>query len=332
MNLLELIKAGRAHESAEQATNEVAKAGTLRGGSVGAIINGEHFGKCARLSALRARGLSINADASRIPMFSAGRSNEDIITAELARVWEDGPILREEEIPINWQLPDGTPVSGRPDIVLCGGSASEPDPRFGIEAKLVSSIWTAIAVNFDLRPRSEHLIQAAHYSWQLGFLPYSLYYSSRAEYHLSTAPKWLQDKFQPGTPDVEFKEDKRKSKGGATPFKITPFDRVYDLTWSGHPDPAQRVLSYHTPGMDVPQQTTLTPAAIQAYYQHVSSLGSDGTAGPRPSAQSIDGSKSYNPCDYCELAGICDMYEDKFDVWLDASRLAIESLNKEKAK
>jgi hypothetical protein len=188
-------------------------------------------------------------------------------------------------------------------------------PLHGLELKLVSSFWTARGVHYDLQPKSDHLIQSALYSWLLRQgdtpLPYTLLYSSRVQWHLSTAPKWLQQKFKPGCYDVEFKED-------GSPFKVLPFNRAYTLTW------VKDRLHYHTDGLKAPVATAIDMPSIWRYYHAVSQLGPGKALPPRPTPLGVDGSKSYNPCDYCPLAPVCDQHTD-YQTWHDHATLTLKS-------
>ncbi len=191
-------------------------------------------------------------------------------------------------------------------------------PDVGVELKGIFSMWSAIGVHFDLKPKSDNLIQAAHYSWALGKLPWWLIYSSRGEFHVSTAPRWLQDKFKPGPVyDVEYRDD-------GAPLKITPFNRVYDLTWNkdGH-------LYYQTDGLDTPVKTAITGEGIKAFYESLTEQRRDGTLGPRPTAKAVDGTKSYLACDYCLLKDTCDTYEKAPDEWRDRVQERVAELKKD---
>jgi hypothetical protein len=318
VDLKQLIKAGRAALQAAHVAEEATKLGQLRGGSVGALVAGQYFGKCPRVAHLRMRGLQLPAEESKLPMFAAGYANEDIVINELTHAWP-GQVLRDDSVPaVDYRLPSGARVTGRPDVILAGADGSL---LAGLELKMIASIWTAKAVHYELKPKSDHLIQAGHYSLALGRLPFSLYYCSRVDWHLSTAPKWMQDRFAAGAAglvhDVEYKDGK--------PFKILPFDRVYELSWERDARTRTERLHYWTEGMADPVATLLTPESITDYYEAVVALGADGTTGPRPGAKSIDGAKSYSPCDYCPLAATCDQYEDDYQQWMDQATLLIQS-------
>lgn len=303
--LLEQQAKGRAVKAVARAAEEQTKLGLLRGGNAGAIIDGEVYGKCHRVSYLRTLGLE--APASKPNMLEAGMASEELVAASLLAAG----LKVVGNQPVEWDLGDGVRVSGRPDLVVTGSSGDAGS--VGVELKLACSIWTVRGVHYDLQPKSAHLIQAATYSLMTG-LPFVLWYRSQVEFHLSTAPKWLTSKFGKGGPwdyDVEYND-----KG--EPLKLVPFDRVYDLAWD-----TDGCLTYTTQGLPT-VRTKLRADDIRTYYRTVASLGTDRDLGPRPTALSIDGSSSYKPCQYCELASVCDRYEgEPFDVWLDHAKVAL---------
>jgi len=309
----ELLDKGRAAERAERAEGEDAKLGTMRGGNTGALIKGKFYGKCARLSWLRSVGLELPIEPETYEMFDAGYGNEDIV-ARLLEASGVG-ILQEEQCPIEWELPNGTKVQGRPDIVI---PTEESDAAYshGIELKLVSSIWTAKSVHYDLRPKSDHLLQAGHYAYQLG-VPYTLTYISRCYWHLSTAPGWLRDKFRGDVYNVKYRED-------GEPLRIEPFRRHYDLEWRDD------VLWYTTEGIEW-RQTRLTWDAIVKYYTVASELGEAAELPAPPCGVSIDGSKSFKACDYCDLADVCKEHKEA-SAWRDHARDFINALNAEETQ
>jgi hypothetical protein len=214
-DILTALDRGHTAKQLTKAKADAEKLGHMRGGSVGVKLpEGTIIGKCARLSMLRSIGLSVPiTPRNKLDMFEAGFANEDIVV-ELLRAGGLS-VVPEAELGYSYTLPSGVPVSCRPDAAIADTSGKLVA---GLEFKLTASMWTAIAVHFDLRPKSDHLIQAGHYALHLG-VPMFLVYSNRSEFHLSTAPYWLQNKFGPGVYDVEFKANK--------PLKILPFNRVY---------------------------------------------------------------------------------------------------------
>lgn len=295
---LGLVKRGLAHE-AEEAT----KVGTLRGGTSGCIADGRFYGKCPRVAYLRYKGVQEPADQASQELFEAGYASEPALLNRLELGLEGGHTLAPAgSLDFQWKTPSGVTVSGRPD-----GGVLDPDGKlvYGLELKLAASMWTTFAVSYDKRPRSDHLIQAAHYSLQLGRVPFALVYSVRNEIHLSTAPKWLQEKFTKDTPFVECKDGK--------PFKIRPHTTVYTCFWD-----AGGRWCYVTEGMDQPQPTVIDADGIVSYYEAVAALDHSPDLPARPTDKAVDGSKSFLPCAYCDFADLCDSHEHKGTrAWMD---------------
>lgn len=320
LSIHELFAAGSQALEAEHDALESTKVGILRAGNTGAVLaDGSIVGKCHRQTWLRFNGTSIEDNDSRKGlMFAAGISNEDSWYSVLSRAW-DGPILREEEIPIRWELEIGdtkTLVTGRPDLVIGtrapkGIGIQKADgswvkPLIGIELKLVSSVWTARDVGIQMKPKMPHLLQAAHYSWQMG-VPFEIWYACRADFAVTG---WAQKQFpyvgERGSELCEY-NDKGEIK------KVRPFIQGYriDIREDGH-------IWWKACG---PAETdwVRSPASVQSienYYKAVLAVG-EGKLGPRPKSTNADGSKgSFNLCDYCPLRPHCDATEKKPEEWL----------------
>jgi hypothetical protein len=267
-------------------------------------LDGEVYGKCQRVAYLRKQGVQSLADANTQELFEAGYASEASLLERLGLGLPEGKRLATtEELNFEWTTENGTVVSGRPDggVVDVATGAVE----FGIEAKLAAGLWTMLGVCYDLLPKSEHLIQAAHYSWRLGGVPFALVYSVRSDYHLSTAPKRLQEKFKPGAPHVEFKNGK--------PFKVRPHTMIYTLSWD-----AQGRWCYSCDRLPEGRVTQITTAGIDAWYHLVSELTPESSLPRRPDIKNVDGSKGYNQCDYCDWAAVCERTEDfTVGAWYD---------------
>lgn len=314
--LLDMIAKGHDASVAKRLADAVPKLGHLRGGDAGAIVGTEAYGKCGRLSMMRADGVEFPVDNDTREQFAGGFKNEDIVAEWLLAGDPSLPLKRESDWPTEWATDNGTPVSGRPDIVLMNEAGTAATTL--IELKSVVSMWSALSKHYDLKPDSGNIIQAAQYSMALGKIPMWLLYSNRSQFHLSTAPKWLQAKFLPGPVyNVEYKDD-------GTPLKIGAFNRVYDLTWGadGH-------VYYHTEGLDRPVKTEVTEAAIRAYYNSVAEHRAAGTLPARPSTKAIDGTKGFLACDYCEAKDVCDNYEGQPAEWRDRFKLKVKELEDE---
>lgn len=148
---------------------EEAKRGQMRGANQGLYVDGRIVGVCHRATMARMLGAEPPRGESWVTkhlMFDSGHANEDSWVANLARAW-DGPILREEDIPVSWsveRLSDGSTVtgSGRPDIVLC----KYKEGFGGVVAAAVSAVldmFTAVpgmerAIDASLRTRITALV------------------------------------------------------------------------------------------------------------------------------------------------------------------------------
>lgn len=186
---------------------EKAKVGTLRGGSTGMIDkHGNVIGTCAALAYLRYKGIKISeVDPNKELMFAGGRLNEDHWFSVLKESY-DGPILCEEDIPTCWETSQGIKVTGRPDIVLCEAKGISIDtirftPKYGIELKQIMSVNSAYNVLINGEPQLKHLMQAAHYMWQLD-CPFELWYTNRNNLDM---PSWMEFRPfpKPGTEGTE---------------------------------------------------------------------------------------------------------------------------------
>lgn len=322
--------------------NEKDKVGNLRGGNSGIYFEDKNkqlvAGKCQRLSYLRMKGVSVGkTDPPRKLMFQAGISNEDIWYETLKRTYPY-KILRETEVPTSWMTDNDISVTGRPDIVLLD---ADDKPKVGIELKLVSSLWTARDVLFEGRPKFDHLIQAAHYSWQLK-IPFELWYTNRVDFATNDManrclPDYGTDKFDRlkqhldiryykkvmsktgnmyGKPvdEQEFLAGRKGYKEGqyyASPIKIYPFRIGYILDWNKD---TGRLMYTNIETMET-EDTIITKQSIYGYYNFVSKMASTKDLGPRPVTLKGDGSSAnYSQCSYCPLNKLCDTVTD-FDKW-----------------
>lgn len=303
---------------------EDVKQGGLRGGSVGLYDEGQITGKCHRLALLRQQGLMVEMDAdSRSLMFEAGHTSEDswVKILESEGSYE---IRREEDIPIKWEV-NGIPVTGRPDIVLFKDGIAQ----HGIELKLVSSRWTALTV-ISGKPKCNHLVQSAHYSWQLGRLPWDLWYTSRVDW--PSPEEWMHfvnkiPKYE--EPGSEYMQWERVGKKMAQPDgtnkiikiwkikKVLPFRVGFTTRWNDSDE-----LEYNLLRKDGSWTTTIiTSQRIHDYYAYVSEMLPNKILGPRPVNLEADGSDGgFDPCGYCPMKAICEQKENDFDDWMSAAQ------------
>jgi hypothetical protein len=254
-------------------------------------------------------------------LFQAGLTSEDSWLETLTAAW-DGVILTEDEVPTKWHTTNGTPVTGRPDLVLCErhlvpATIANPDPTglvevtapvLGLELKLVCSPFTAYNVLAKQQPDLSHLIQAAHYMWQLDE-PFKLVYTSRSNYSLgfgSMKKKW------DSVPETYF-------NGSGT--SVEPFVVEYDLWF----EDGTLVYQIGEPHNSEPQTTDVTVKGIEKYYECTANIAETGSLGPRPEGKNVFNQKmSWHPCDGCPLAEACDDYEHDYELWIDHAKKELE--------
>jgi hypothetical protein len=286
-------------------------------------------------------------------MFEAGHFNEDawctVLEAGLPEGWS---LLREEEIAIRWETDAGTPVTGRPDIVICDETGK---PVKGLELKLSSAVWSARSAVLQGEPKFVHLAQSGHYAMKLD-IPYEIWYTSRTnftaeEWALGVMPQWgeprsehieytLGYQFQDGVfksgkkkgqPKMKFKkvdvplEDRTLSAielekvYGITHgrFKyIKPYHMGFALDW------ADDVLHYEPVDGSGPRVASpITQTGIHQFYNLLDDIQETGDLGPRPMDINSSGDtvNKFNPCTYCALQEICDSYDSHgdYDKWKD---------------
>ncbi len=292
MNVTDLLFKGIAARQDEHAEAEQDKLGTLRGGETGIVLPDGKVGsdKCVRHVYLRSKGLKAETmDENRELMFSAGRSNEDGWVDALKRSWE-GKIRCEDDIPTKWFTSNGIAVTGRPDIILCDNNYQ---PVHGIELKNISSIWTARQI-LQGRPRVKAIMQAAHYSMALRFIPFSVCYTSRMDWHPGKGARYWPDNIPEGVytgPNKDWL------------FKVGPFNREWHLEWrwpAGSKGDAILLLNG--------RPTVITDKGIRQYYELLSRLDEEGAEFPLdtihfdPYSGEVD-KETWTPDKYCKLKG-----------------------------
>lgn len=305
------------------AKEESTKVGTLRAGNTGALLeDGSILGKCARLTYLRYKGIQVEAaDYSRELMFAAGRTNEDSWIQVLKAADPSLEMKAEEEIPVKWETANGIAVTGRPDLVLF----KEGKPDLGIELKLAASVWTAKDVGINMKPKMLHLLQAAHYSWQLD-VPFELWYTSRVDWPIVG---WMVKQFPK---QGEFGSHLLQYSEKGDPKKILPFAQGYSLRWNKKDKLEWRPLVMHASQVsmeDIPwMDTPISKEGIKNYYELVSSIDSTRQLPPRPvNLESTGEAGAYSICDYCPLKETCTKEEGKgFDTWVAAVQKVSGSL------
>lgn len=291
-------------EQKEHADAEISKLGNLRAGNSGVLLpSGATSGSCHRITYLRMLGVAVEeTSADRLIMFAAGNANEEYWTKKLTPTWP-GKILRESEIPTSWLTSGGKKVTGRPDIVLCDDAGK---PQYGLELKMVASVWTARTVAFEGQPKMGHIAQATHYMWQLG-VPFKIVYTSYVDFAI---PSWANKMFG-GKPELVERNDKGDIK------KVLPFYVVYDLRLD-----SRGVCQVAMEGTNNWKDTIVTVDGIRGYYESVAAIETTKNLLGRPETLDVFGEKeNYHSCQYCPLSDICDLADEgKHDAWLEAVR------------
>jgi hypothetical protein len=285
--------------AAAQRTKSV---GQMRGGSVGAVIDNEIYGVCHRLAYLRFHGIEKPLPEEIELMTNQGEGNEILWEKDLQLgLPEHLYALNQEQFTCEWEI-DGITGSGSPDIVIWDRRTDLPVR--GLELKNISSASTMKSSHYELKPKTDHLIQAANYSIRMGDqylggkpLPYQLVYSSRSIHQVFAMSEKARKPVINNPVDVEFRYGK--------PMSVKPFHRIYNLHWD-----VDGTLRYWTPGMKNWVNTKLTRESIDKYYKAVTTLiDSKNELGPRPVTRHLDGSSSYSPCNYCDFSDVCNAKE-----------------------
>jgi YD repeat-containing protein len=314
-NILELFQAGITKLAKEHQEKEKDKVGILRAGNTGILMpDGAPVGKCTRLTYLRYKGIEVEEHSqSTHLMFASGFSNEDHWVDVLTSSYPH-KILKEEEVPISWTTASGVLVTGRPDLVLLD---SQEKPLLGIELKQASSLWT-VRDMLNQKPKTMHLMQAAHYSWKLG-VPFELWYTSRAHFAVTSKESWMLKQFpKQGQFGSQFCEYNPKGEIK----KVLPFMQGYELAWDERGQLKARAIPQ--PGQQEQPWvfTIITQKGIENYYEKVATMEAKNELGKRPANLEADGSKSsFSICNYCPVQNVCDNWEKKgLKVWEEAVR------------
>lgn len=378
-NLRELIRRARQLDRDDHRAGDVAKLGNLRAGSSGMMNeDGDIAGACHRKSHLRQLGIEIEEPTEdKLIMFELGFAHEDVVLNQLKQSLPEGYVmLIEEEIPIEWRTKNGTNVSGRPDIVVCKSVTDieynpekttilENDqkgfaevkfrgetpniiyktlPVLGLELKSVHSLWVAREVLFAEKPKTDNLIQAAHYMWRLSEqnrangipqhesdVAYKLMYKNYSQLGQGMAGnEWIVKQFpRPGELGSEYidytrKESKKTGEIVHTIKHIKQFEIVYDLQFD-----SKGVLQYRVEGRDSWISTIIERDDIERYFEYVSTMAEKKQLGPRPVSVAANGEKlNYTACQYCPLQAVCDSSEQLgYAEWLKQVRNTTAQLN-----
>lgn len=301
-NLDVLDAVSRAQADMATQRHDSREPGKVRGGSVGALIGRDVHGVCHRKAYARFNGIETPLPEEIELMTKQGEQNEEIWLTELREFYKDTDIkvMDQDSVECTWTLPDGTPGSGSVDITLW----RDNKPLLLIENKNCSSVTTAKSVHYELRPKEDHVIQAANYALRLGDqycdrepVPAKIIYSSRIIYHFFAMPANAKKAILGGGHDIGWSFGK--------PSTLQPFHREYLIDWD-----IDGYVRYWTAGLKDWVKTKIDRKSIDDYYVAVSSkIDERGHLGPRPSTKHIDGKSSYSPCNYCEFKSVCDLGE-----------------------
>jgi hypothetical protein len=294
---------------------DYAKRGSLRGGSVGWMTDDRSAcaGTCPRRAWARMKGYYLEDNSSKQPMFQGGHLSEEGVLELLKHSWK-GSVKREEEIPISWKTKNGILVTGRPDMVLF---TPQGIPVHGLELKLVSSMWTALSV--IQKPKTEHVMQAAHYARILN-LDWTIVYVNRTNWALLSdfAMKKVPKQGEPGSQYVEYEERNKNIKdkeGNQKKIKfiegkaMLPFHHTFPIRWNENDEVEVKVG-------DEWQPSFISWSGIECFYNFVAEMDATGQCGPAPSVVDVFGNaEGYSGCKYCPLKEECGGKEiplDKF--------------------
>lgn len=315
--------------------------GVFRGGSGGVWLTDDTIVGCQRKAILRYTGIEVSDEEiseglegqGKALMFQAGVTNEDSWFKIMEEAW-DGPILREEEIPIRWEnQEEGWTLTGRPDIVLAkqGLASQQIKPVRGIELKLICSAWVAAKI-LEGRPKIDNLRQAALYSWRLseqyGYdVPFELWYTSRTNFAVSG--DWMAKLFpQEGAEGSQFcsyKDAKDREGNAVRQLKgTTPFIKGFLLQWTPH-DRLQ-FLAIDVPGAEW-TGTIITKKSIEMFYSSMQTSMNTDTLPPRPTGLDFLGAKDFDVCNYCTLNSLCDSFDSRRETLLSNFVAEVKNLN-----
>lgn len=259
MNIRELFKRGIQIKDDKHNAESVHKKHNLRAGNTGFVYDNKLAGKCAREAVLRYYGVDSKYPLATKIMFAAGEQMENILIDRLAEA-HDGQILTQDDTATEWDC-NGYKVTGSPDIVLADNKGY---PMFGIECKMISSLWTMRNVGpysfVGHVPYAGHLAQAAHYMRKLGekvgedYISWALVYISPVGWHVHT--KDLRDS------DCKNEEVIRNGYGQV--YKIDPHLTIYYLTLD-----SEGRLSYRAETAKAETKTVITLNGIEEYFRIV---------------------------------------------------------------
>lgn len=317
--LSDMLLRGRNRLREQHVLHDKTKMGTLRAGNSGILTEqGEFAGCCPHQSHLRQLGIETEVPTpDKLIMFQMGVESENAVFRDLEADLPKGQVLlREEDTPIRWETSNGTPVTGRPDGVVYERKKDHSlIPTYGIELKTAASFWTTREVLFEQEPKFTALVQAAHYSWQLG-VPYKLSYKNYVNQAFpSWAHKFVPKQGQPGSEHVSYND-----KGDAK--NVNPYEIVYELDSDEY-----GFIWYRLEGASVWTKSIIRTQDIQRYYEFISNIKETKKLGRKVITVGCTGkTKSYSSCDmYCSIHKQFKQYEHDYDLWLEKIKEAAAS-------
>jgi len=281
------IRENHIHEEAQ-------KLFIFRGGSSGICSeDGKVFvGTCPRLALLRNFGFNSDNTPAEELMFSGGYANEETWLSILNKVIPE-KVLSQEKCGVSLKLPNGSYVTGRPDIVIKG--------EVGIELKKLCSVWTVRDILIKKgAPKVEHVIQSTLYSRCLN-LPYELWYTNDVNFPVVEWMKKLFPKFgEPLSTYCDYNE-KNIIKG------IRPFRLGFVLTTAEDYDTTRfQMVSDLGEVMGDVTDTIVSYSSILRYYEAIGTFISNKELPPKVSNIDIFGEDlAFSKCDYCKLKEHC---------------------------
>lgn len=311
LNIKDILAEGRRLKTSQDKTERAKEPQALRAGNSGILVSTDKedivYGECARKAHLRYLQIEETASAMTQEIFDEGTSSEPIVNAIIQPGLDSlypGHLLMDGEFTVatTWQTSKGTPVTGRPDGVIVN---KDNVPVAIIEHKKKISYYSMRNSSFMGMADNKHLVQAAHYSWQLGNIPAYIIYRSGSIWHWWAFDRKIRDEIQasPHQNGIEYKD--------SSPSKIMPHYSIYTLTWE------DGIVYVEYEGKK--QATLITADGIRNFYDATDGIREHKELGPRPSSKSlIIGNKSgYSPCGLCAFKPVCDAHEHNYETWLD---------------
>ena len=287
LSAIDLFMKGRKILADKRAQEETLKVGTLRGGSVGALVGEQVLGTCHRIALARYKGLQSPVSSETKSVFEAGEVSEINWMEKVSAAWE-GKVTGDKDYPLKYQV-KGVDVTGRADLIFLD---TNDKLVFGCELKNIESYKSAASMMFEGKPKVDNLIQAGHYSLKFG-VPWILAYSFNG---IVQPPYWAVKQYS-------------LPKG----TEVKPFKKEFHLFWEdGHlgyvKETGERVI------------TVVTAQSIDDFYTLILEMDEQKDLYLRHSSLGLQGEpQPWSQCDYCPAKQQCLNYDSHgdYDLWLD---------------